>query len=95
MLLNPNKNKALLVSISRTVNPPHCDLVLSGVSICASNKIDILGVKFESRLTFEDHERGIISLCLSRNWYFEIGEACLCGHFCVASLILCICCTNF
>ena len=28
--------------------------------------------------------------CLSKNWYFEVGEACLCGHFCVTSLQLCI-----
>ena len=33
MILNPNKTKALVVSRSRTVNPPHGDLVLSGVSI--------------------------------------------------------------
>ena len=33
MILNPNKIKALVVHISRTVNPPHGDLVLSGVSI--------------------------------------------------------------
>ena len=25
--------------------------------------------------------------CLSKNWYFEAGEACLCGHLCVASLL--------
>ena len=36
MILNPNKTKALVVSRSRTVNPPHDDLVLFGVSILAS-----------------------------------------------------------
>ena len=35
MILNPNKTKALAVSGSGTVNPPHGDLVLSGVSIRA------------------------------------------------------------
>ena len=46
-------------------------------------------------LTFEDHMRGIVS-CVSRseNWYFEVGEACLCGHLSVTSLLLCICLTN-
>ena len=34
MILNPNKTKALVVSRSRTVNPPNGDLVLFGVSIC-------------------------------------------------------------
>ena len=47
MILNPNKTKALVVSRSRTVSPPHGDLVLSGVSIRASTNLDILGVKFE------------------------------------------------
>ena len=61
MLLNPNENKALVVSRSRTVSPPHSDLVLSVVSIRASPNLDILGVKFDSKLTFEDHVRGIVS----------------------------------
>ena len=61
MILNPNKTKALVVSRSRTVNPPHGDLVLSGVSICASPNLDIPGLKFDSRLTFENHVCGIVS----------------------------------
>ena len=51
MILNANKTEALMVCRSRTVNPPHGDLVLSGISICASNNLDILEVKF----------RGIVS----------------------------------
>ena len=35
-IMNPNKTKSLVVSKSRTVNPPHGDLVLSRVSICTS-----------------------------------------------------------
>ena len=65
MVLNPNKTKALVVSRSKTVNPPNGDLVLSGVSICASPNLDFLSVKFDSRLTFEDHVRGI-ALCVSQ-----------------------------
>ena len=61
LILNPNKTKALMVSRSRTVNPPHGDLVLSGVFISPSPNLDILSVKFDSRLTFEDHVRGIVS----------------------------------
>ena len=48
-------------SRSRTVNPPHGDLVLSGVFICVSPNFDILDVKFDSRFTFENHVRGIVS----------------------------------
>ena len=58
MIQNANKTK---VSRSRTVSPPHGDSVLSGVSIRASPNLDILGVKFNSKLTFEDHVRGIVS----------------------------------
>ena len=52
MILNPNKTKALVVSRSSTVNLPHGDLFLSGVSIRASPNLDILGVNFNSKLTF-------------------------------------------
>ena len=61
MILNPNKTKGLVVSRSRTVNPRHGDLVLSGVSIPASPKLHILGVKLVSKLTFEYHVRAIVS----------------------------------
>ena len=61
MILYPTKTIAFVVSRYRTVNPPHGDLVLAGVSICASPILDILGVKFDSRLTFEDHVRRILS----------------------------------
>ena len=59
MILNPNKTKALVVSRSRTVNSPHCDLVLSFICFQYPN-LDILGVEFDSRLTFEDHARGFV-----------------------------------
>ena len=61
MLLNPNKTKALVVSRSRSMIPQHGDLVLSVVSIRAIPYLDILGVKFDSKLTFEDHLPGIVS----------------------------------
>ena len=51
---------------------------------------DTLGMKFDSKLTFEDH----CFPCLSENWYFEVGETYICGHRCVTSLILCICSLN-
>ena len=43
------------------MNLPHGDLVLSGVSIRVSPSHDILCGKFGSKLTFEDHVRGIVS----------------------------------
>ena len=61
IILNPDKTKALVVSRSRTVNPPHGNLVLSGVSNRAGPSLDIQGLKFDSKLTFEDHVRVIVS----------------------------------
>ena len=65
MILNHYKTRALVVSRSRTVNHFHGDLVLSGVSIWASPNLDIRGVKFDSKLTFEDLVRGIV-YCVSQ-----------------------------
>ena len=59
MLLNPKKSKALVVSRSRTVNPPHGDLGLAGVPMLSNLSLDILGVRFDCRLTFESHVRGV------------------------------------
>ena len=71
MILNPNKTKALVVCRSRTMSPPHGDLVLSGVSILASP--NHLGVKFDRRLTFEDHDvRGIVCRVSQRIGIFRL-----------------------
>ena len=80
-------------SRSRTVNPPQGDLVLSVVFTCDSPYFDIPCVKFDNRLTFEDHVLGIVSR-VSQRIGFEVGEACLCGHLCGASLLQCICSPN-
>ena len=67
MILNIKKIKALLVSWSRIVNLPHGDFVLSGVSIKAIiPNLDTLGVKFDRKLTFEDHMRGLVSRVVKR-----------------------------
>ena len=55
------QTKVLVVSKSRTVSPHHGDLVLSWVPIRSSPNLDILGMKFDSKLTLEDHVRGIVS----------------------------------
>ena len=55
------QTKALVVSRSRTVSPPHGDLVLPGVFIRANLNLDILSVKFDRKLTPEAYVRGIVS----------------------------------
>ena len=83
------------VSRSKTLNPPHGDLVLSWVSICVSPNLDIIGVRFDSRLPFEENLLGIVSrVSQIINRYFKVGEVCLCGHLCIASFLLCICSPN-
>ena len=59
MTLNPNKTKTLVVRLH--VNPLHGNLVLARVSIRAGPNLDILGVMFDSKLTFNDHARCIVS----------------------------------
>ena len=77
-----------------TIHMNYGDLVLSGVIICSSHNLDILGMKF----TFEANVRRPYAWyclsCLSKNWYFEVGEECLCAHLCVTLLLLCICSPN-
>ena len=89
MILSPNKTKALVVSRLRTVSPPDGDLVFSGVSICASPNLEILGVKFDSRLTFKTMFV-VLSPVFLKKWYIKVCKACLSGHLGVASLLLCI-----
>ena len=65
MILNPIKTKVLVVSRSKTVRS-HGDLVFYGVSIRATTNLDIYGVKFDSKLTFEDHVLGIVPRVFQR-----------------------------
>ena len=85
MIQNPNETMALVVSRSRTVNPPHGDVVLSRVSIRANPTHDIFGVKFDSNLTFADLARGTVS-CVSPIIVILRLEK-TCGHPCVTSLL--------
>ena len=42
------------------MHPPHGDCILNGVSIRRSPNLDVLRVQFDSKLTLEDHVRGIV-----------------------------------
>ena len=66
MILNPNNTKDSVVSRSRTVNLPHHDgdLIFSVVSFLDGPNLDILGEKFDRKLTYENHVRGIVSMSL-------------------------------
>ena len=61
MRLNPSKSRSLVVSRSRTLEPPHPDLIVDGETIENCSSIKLLGVIFDSKLSFEDHLRSVTS----------------------------------
>ena len=61
MTLNPRKSTSIIVSRSRTLDPPHPNLVIGGHTLINSNTLKLLGVYFDSKLTFECHLRSVAS----------------------------------
>ena len=61
MTLNPKKSNSILVSRSRTLFPPHPDLYINDQVIAQTDSLKLLGVLFDSKLTFESHLRSIAS----------------------------------
>ena len=59
MRLNPNKTQSMIVSRSRTVFPPHPDLLVVSTSLNSCEFFKILGVMFDIKFTFERHIRSI------------------------------------
>ena len=59
MELNSSKTKSMIVSRSRTLQPAAPSLVLGGSVLNECKELDILGVRFDSRLTFGAHVRSV------------------------------------
>ena len=57
MKLNASKTKTLIVSRSCTMHPQSPPLSIDGTVPKESDDLDILGVTFDSKLTFEKHLR--------------------------------------
>ena len=55
MKLNSSKTKTMIVSRSRTMHPHSPPLTIDGTVLKESDDRDILGVTFDSKLTFEKH----------------------------------------
>ena len=53
MKLNASKTKTMIVSKSRTMHPQLPPLTIDGTVLKESGDLDILGVTFDSKLTFE------------------------------------------
>ena len=71
MMLNPNKTQSMTVSRSRTVLPPHPDILVGSTSLNSCEFYKILGVMFDSKFTFERHIRSISSSVAERLVYLE------------------------
>ena len=59
MKLNESKTKTMIVSRSRIMHPQSPPLTIDGTVLKESDDLDILGVTFDSKLTFEKHLRTI------------------------------------
>ena len=71
MRLNPNETQSMIVSRSRTVFPPHPDLLVGSTSLNSCDSFKILGVMFDSKFTFERHIHSISSSVAQRLVYLE------------------------
>ena len=59
MKLNASKTKTMIVCRSRTMHPQPTPLNIDGTVLKESVDLDILGVTFDSKLTFEKHLRSV------------------------------------
>ena len=57
--LNTSKTKTMIVSRSRTMHPKSPALAIGGTLLKESNDLVILGVTFDSKMTFEKHLRSV------------------------------------
>ena len=69
MKLNASKTETMIVSRSRTMHPQSPALAIGGTELKESDDLDILGVTFDSKMTFEiifalfpeQHLNGLVS----------------------------------
>ena len=59
MKLNASKTKIMIVSRSRTMHPQSPPLTIGGTVLKESDNLVILGVTFDSKMTFEKHLRSV------------------------------------
>ena len=70
MKLNASKTKTMIVSRSRTMHPQSPALTIGGTVLKEPDDLVILGVTFDSKMTFEKHLRCFQS-SISTAWYLE------------------------
>ena len=69
MKLNATKTKTMIVSRSRTVHPQSPQLTIGETVLTESYYLVILGVTFDSKLTFEKHLQSGFQSSFAKTWY--------------------------
>ena len=65
MKLNASKIKTIIVSRSRTMHPQSFPLTIGGTMLKESDDLHMLGMKFDSKMTFEKHFRSVSGAALA------------------------------
>ena len=82
MKLNASKSKTMIVSRSRTMHPQLPPLTIGGTVLKESGDLVILGVTFDSMMTFEKHLRSVSRAASQRlNNLRKSGECSMIDHF--------------
>ena len=72
MKLNASKIKTMIVSMSHAMHPQLPPLAIGGTVLKDSDDLVILGVTFNSKMTFEKHLRSVSRACsFSKIWYLD------------------------
>ena len=71
MKLNASKTKTIIISTSRTMLPQSPPLPIGRTVLKESDDLVILGVTFESNMTFEKHLNSVSRADFSKTWYLE------------------------
>ena len=81
MKLNASKTKTMIVSRSRTMHPQSSTLTIGGAVLKEPADIVILGVAFDSKMTFEKHLRSVSRAASRKAWYLDIISREIQGFF--------------
>ena len=72
MKLNVSMTKTMIVSRSRTMHPQSPTLTIGGTVLKESDGLVILGVTFDSKMTFEKHLRSVSRAASQRRYLEEV-----------------------
>ena len=77
MKLNDSKTKTMIVSRSHTMHPQLAPLTIGGTVLMESGDLVILGVTFDSKMTFEKASSLGFQSSFGKTWYLEKVLACV------------------